>query len=351
MGDTQALGRFDACQICWELPKMRRFHGLFLSMTFGSALMLAGCPFTDATQRRLDEADAAPSDAELSRDAQLDAHAPDAEPVRDAGDPRDVGAFDAEHDGGVADAEPSTDAGEPNDVGTMDADLDGGVADGGVVPDGMVRVPAGAFLAGCTFGQGVYWLCDAGSVMRTVQLDDFYIDRTEVTVRAFQDCVDAGACQPAPCEDVRDAGPNEPKTCVFWSDAIEYCAWRGARLPSEDEWEKAARGTDGRGFPWGDDYDDSGVSNINRFGWTHVLPVGSLGDAGASPYGLVDMSGNAFEFVAAPGANYAGVRRGGSFIQSPAGATTYHRNEYDGAVSANAANGFRCAWPPRDAGP
>ena len=133
----------------------------------------------------------------------------------------------------------------------------------------------------------------------TVYLDAFWIDKTEVTAAQFRKCVEAGACS-APvtgglCTYGNGAKSNHPVDCIDSSEAEAFCEWAGRRLPSEAEWEKAARGTDGRIYPWGDQKPDATLANFNN-NVGSTTPVGQY-PAGASPYGALDMAGNAWEWV------------------------------------------------------
>ncbi len=162
-------------------------------------------------------------------------------------------------------------------------------------PEGMVLIPAGEFLMGAEDG-----LPDARPA-HTVSLSSYWIDKYEVTNAQYRRCVEAGVCAPpkdrAAYDDPRQA--SHPVTNVTWLQAREYCHWRGARLPTEAEWEKAARGTDGRRYPWGNSEQAiprparNGDARLNSHG---IEPVGS--HAGTlSPYGVQDLAGNVWEWV------------------------------------------------------
>jgi formylglycine-generating enzyme required for sulfatase activity len=162
----------------------------------------------------------------------------------------------------------------------------------------LVFVPAGEFTMGSDDGNS------DEQPAHTVYLDAFAIDRTEVTNAQYARCVQAGACRPPGSSssytranyfaDPRYA--DHPVIYVSWDDARAYCAWAGRRLPTEAEWEKAARGTDGRTYPWGDEWDAS-KANTSEAGPGDTTPVGAY-PQGASPYGALDMAGNVWEWVA-----------------------------------------------------
>ena len=171
----------------------------------------------------------------------------------------------------------------------------------------MVYVPAGEFLMGSTDDDIDAIMAQCSDCKReeyaeeqpqhAVSLDAFWIDRNEVTNVQYRTCVEAGACIEPRCWEEDDFNaPDQPVVCVVWADAQDYAAWVGGRLPTEAEWEKAARGTDGRIYPWGNSPPDCDRANYAGCAGK-PLPVGSHPD-GASPYDVLEMAGNVQEWVA-----------------------------------------------------
>jgi sulfatase modifying factor 1 len=216
----------------------------------------------------------------------------------------------------------------------------------------MVEVPAGWFWMGEDNDRR------SNRPKREVYLDAFAIDRMEVTNAEFAlfmnetDYVVEGWDPSLLAEHA-----NEPVVGILWKDADAYCSWVGKRLPTEAEGEKAARGTDGRRFPWGDRWDPT-LANTQEGSLNTLAPVGSFPE-GASPFGALDMAGNAAEWVAdyydaayytyAPDRNPKGpleildhVLRGGSWASPKEQAQTFFRNSSH-SVLPNPRVGFRCA--------
>ena len=235
--------------------------------------------------------------------------------------------------------------------------------------DGMpqVYVPGGTFQMGSRDSNGV--------PVHEVTLSAFWIDRTEVSNAQYAQCVAAGACQP-PKKNVSQTRTayydvpefaNYPVVFVSWENAGAYCAWAGRRLPTEAEWEYAARGADGRPHPWGDQPPSCDLLNYasSSFlpGWQAWACIGDTAPvdaypAGASPFGALNMAGNVYEWVAdwygrypegpqvnptGPETGGAHVMRGPSFHYITDDMRMYHSafRQYSDAPSEKI--GFRCA--------
>jgi formylglycine-generating enzyme required for sulfatase activity len=223
------------------------------------------------------------------------------------------------------------------------------------MPGELVEVPAGEFIMGCN--DEVDDECSADErPMHTVSLAAFSIERTEVTQDQYAACVTDGACSPPSC-DWDCERTDYPAGCVTFGQAEAYCEWAGRRLPTEAEWEKAARGEDGAKFPWGNDAADCTLVNMQGCE-DEAAAVGSFPD-GASPYGALDMAGNMVEMVSdfydetyyaespaenptgpASGTRYTG--RGGGWRSLSVWQRASKRDWYDPA-DAGTSLGFRCA--------
>ena len=227
----------------------------------------------------------------------------------------------------------------------------------------MVYVPAGDFSMGFN---------DAGTDEKpahTVSLDAYWIDRTEVTNGMYALCVQAGTCRPPrslSSNTRRDYYNNSqyadyPVIQVEWNSTQGYCLWAGRRLPTEAEWEKAARGIDGRGYPWGNTPATCSRANYWDYTFACVGDTSEIGSypSGASPYGALDMAGNVWEWVAdwydatyyvnSPSSNPQGpasgtyrVLRGGSWYFDGARANSTYRYKYSPDLRGDSI-GFRCA--------
>ena len=220
----------------------------------------------------------------------------------------------------------------------------------------MAGVPAGEFIMGSS----------AEGPEHAVFVDAFYIDKHETTIRRYGTFLEATKrSEPFYWSEVQPARDGDrPVIGVDWSDAEAYCRWAGKRLPTEAEWEKAARGADKRKYPWGSEEPNSLFTNFNGDGkrsWQGVStlsPVGSF-EAGKSPYGLYDMAGNVWEWVAdwydvnyyrtganrnpkGPEKGTMKVIRGGAWLTSADNIRTTRRNN-DPPMNRFLYVGFRCA--------
>jgi len=308
-------------------------------------------------------------------------------------------------DGGSASGEPAAPARRHGHIETV-----------AVPPPEMVRVPAGRFTMGpddaeqervmaacnaelglaapyCSPGNGTLLRLLEGTVgikSRRVLMDEFELDRREVTTGQYRSCVAAGACDVAAlvAGDPRYLRDEWPMVNVTWQDAVDYCAWRGKQLPTEAQWERAARGDDGRRWPWGNHPRKDGANHgrvdadaIKRGnyrigampsppptfapddsdGALYAVPPGSMPWT-EGPYGARDMAGNVSEWVADyfSARGYVGlshvdpvrdtpldaerrrVIRGGSWYDPQFRGRTYVRDAAD-PTGRWAWVGFRCA--------
>ncbi|MEO7327045.1 MAG: SUMF1/EgtB/PvdO family nonheme iron enzyme [Minicystis sp.] len=255
----------------------------------------------------------------------------------------------------------------------------------GRCPSGMAEIPGASVELGSARG-------GTEAPLHTVTFAPFCMDGTEVTVAAYAACVRKGGCSPAPtevggpgttpwdkqhgaqfCNAGRDGREEHPINCVEWSQADAYCKAMGGRLPTEDEWEYAARGRDGRLYPWGDA--EPGPTRLDACGsecvdlwerlgktrgplydgddfWEATAPVGSYPE-GRSAFGMVDMAGNVWEWTASEpsgddpkppnGSGEARVLRGGGWsMNNTAGVRATSRGFHQPTSRSNGI-GFRCA--------
>lgn len=233
----------------------------------------------------------------------------------------------------------------------------------GACPEGMVYIPPG------TFEMGRENRYDAAPLHRVTFEKGFCIDRTEVTVAAYGKCVQAGACtrerkavycnHSSPDDTYGEEPPlDHPQNCVDWHQARAFCVWAGKRLVTDAEWEYAARGSDGREFPWGNEPPDNARMHWSGGGGPRVFgtaPVGSHpGDV--SPFGVLDMAGNVSEWVeidpkqATQGDEAVGDDRrsvrGSSWTNGLEAAPAWRRllmSYFTGQQAQSSSRGFRCA--------
>lgn len=240
----------------------------------------------------------------------------------------------------------------------------------------MILIPAGEYWTGCDKGHDRFCRPE-DEAFRQVFLPDYLMDTFEVTVQDFARCVEAGPCQ-APrlggfvateawkeeewkyCNYGKPGRENHPVNCVSWNQADTYCRWADKRLPSEAEWEKAARGTDKRAYPWGDEMitceyavtNEKWKPSTKGCGADSSAPVGSK-PKGQSPYGVQDIVGNVWEWTAdryAPPPGAKNVRddehvgKGGCWGSgNPWNSRISWSHHYPADYRSNVRLGFRCA--------
>ncbi|MEK7603721.1 MAG: SUMF1/EgtB/PvdO family nonheme iron enzyme [Patescibacteria group bacterium] len=251
----------------------------------------------------------------------------------------------------------------------------------GKITNDMVEIPAGEFLMGstedeiqqafdlCVDKEGNYCVIDEYYIeysQHSVYVDAFLIDRKEVSNADYNLFIQATKYPDRDARyknDVNLNGPLQPVVGVTWDDAYAFCKWAGKRLPLESEWEKAARGTDGRIWPWGSNWDPNKSNHGTggepgtdaSDGFLYTAPVGATEDI--SPYGVLNMAGNVFEWIDGDFGPYPGndkynhpeyqhsdskLYRGGSYYTSRADMRTATRG-YDSGSNTDVASGFRCA--------
>ena len=225
----------------------------------------------------------------------------------------------------------------------------------------MVLVPAGNFMMGCNRKNDSH--CDSDEKpYHTVFMNSYYIDVTEVTNAQYQECSDEKVCRK-----IREYSgfdkENQPRVGVSWMDADTYCKWAGKTLTTEAQWEKAARGTTGRVYPWGNSKCGCTCAvqeekQLYGCGKDAAWEVGKL-EKGVSPYGCYDMAGNVWEWVAdwystsyyknsekknptGPETGETKVRRGGGYANVRNYLRTSDRTSASPTSSSNS-TGFRCS--------
>lgn len=245
-----------------------------------------------------------------------------------------------------------------------------------------VHIPAGSFQMGCSTGDTACESDEGKPGGMSVHVPAFMIDKLEVSVAEYEACIAAGKCQ-RPKDHQRNKYCNvgaqgraeHPANCVDWQDALDYCQWKGGRLPLEAEWEKAARGGSLSRFPWGQEVSckqailDDGVTmgsvpgEPDGCGEDRTWPRGSRAE---NAFGLLDMQGNAGEWtmnwyspegiaqyaagnLTGPDEGRQRVVRGGSWDENRNNLRSSFRNVKPpvSGRSIYGSIGFRCAYDPK----
>ena len=200
----------------------------------------------------------------------------------------------------------------------------------------LVRIPGGRFHRGCEPTDSHCF--DDERPGADVTVGPFFLGKTDTTIAMYEKCVAAGACTPpatgGSCNWKVAGREKHPVNCIDWRQANAFCAWIGGRLPSVDEWEYAAKGGEGRIYPWGNQPVTAARANFCEArcfqlhvdwtwtdrsqddGWASTAPVGSY-PAGASKHGLLDMAGNASQWTSSDGPPGTKEARGGAWDLYP----------------------------------
>jgi formylglycine-generating enzyme required for sulfatase activity len=219
----------------------------------------------------------------------------------------------------------------------------------------VVNVPAGNFIMGSTEDEGK----PDERPQHQVYVSEFLIDKTEATWRQFRKFVNATG-KPLPPTPIWGTPDGYPVSFILWEEAREYCEWVGGRLPTEAEWEKAARGIDGRNYPWGKEWDPGRCNSIDG-GPHRPESAGSFPDC-VSTYGVLDMSGSMWEWCAdwygenyysigssrdpeGPPSGRLRVIRGGAWMSQPLWMRAAYRFKVP-VSTRKADHGFRCVHDP-----
>ena len=206
----------------------------------------------------------------------------------------------------------------------------------------MLLIPAGDFIMGSDeFGPE--------QPVRTLSLPDYYIDKYPVTnadYKRYMRATRAFAPRHWKGIEIPPGLENHPVHRISWYEAVAYCEWAGKHLPTEAEWEKAARGTDGRRWPWGNEFDERNALVWDRGEFLDTTPVDAH-PGGASPYGVCEMAGQVEEwcadwYEAYPGATYQCGAYGGKFKALRGGSSFFTQN--------HARCAYRCFTRPEDSG-